>query len=85
MTKNDFDFLDELDPKTLKNEKPKNKDDLWNYLDGFDFVEAGEVNMAVNDFFMEECGIMNPSWWDLMEYGTLSDEYMNIRGLKFAC
>ena len=56
---NNFDFLDELD---LKNEKPKNKQDLWDYLDAFSFVSEHEVSMAVNDFFMEECGILNPSW-----------------------
>lgn len=85
MTQNDFDFLDELDPKTLKNEKPKNKVDLWNYLDGYHFVEASEVNMAVNEFFEEECGVLNPSYWELMEYGVLASEYMKMRGLKFSC
>lgn len=56
---NNFDFLDDLD---LTNEKPKNKQDLWEYLDGFSFVSREEIAMAVCDFFMEEMGVLNPSY-----------------------
>ena len=35
---NSFDFLDDV-----KNEKPKNKQDLRDYLDGFNFVNDEEV------------------------------------------
>ena len=79
---NDFDFLDELDPKTLKNEKPKNKRDLWEYLDGFSFVSREEIAMAVCDFFVEEMGIFNPSYWELREYDALADEYIKNRNRK---
>lgn len=77
---NNFDFLDWID---LTNEKPKNKDDLWEYLDGFSFVSEHEVSMAVNDFFMEEMWILNPSYWELMEYAWLTIEYIKAKNLKF--
>ena len=56
---NNFDFLDDLD---LTNEKPKSKQDLWDYLNGFSFVSREEIAMAVCDFFMEEMGVLNPSY-----------------------
>lgn len=76
MTKNDFDFLDEINDKDLKNEKPKNKQDLWDYLDGFSFATREEIAMAVCDFFVEEMGVLNPSYWELAEYDELADEYV---------
>lgn len=82
MTQNDFDFLDELDPKTLKNEKPKNKDDLWNYLDGFDFVNVFEVLSAINDFFKWEHE-EGTSYGELAEYSELAVEYSKIKKIKF--
>ena len=80
---NDFDFLDEINDQDLKNEKPKNKQDLWDYLDGFSFVNDEEVWMAVNDFFVEEMGVFNPSYWELLEYWELATEYMRIKWLIF--
>lgn len=77
---NNFDFLDDLD---LTNEKPKTKQDLWDYLDGFDFVNDEEIWMAVNDFFMEEMGVLNPSYWELLEYWELATEYMKNKWLIF--
>lgn len=73
---NDFDFLDEINDQDLKNEKPKNKQDLWDYLDGFSFATHEEIAMAVCDFFMEKMGIFNPSYWELIEYDELADEYV---------
>ena len=80
---NDFDFLDEINDQDLKNEKPKNKQDLWDYLDGFSFVNDEEVWMAVNDFFVEEMGVFNPSYWELLEYWELATEYMRNKWLIF--
>lgn len=73
---NNFDFLDEINDQDLKNEKPKNKQDLWNYLDWFSFSTREEIAMAVCDFFVEEMGILNPSYWELAEYDELADEYV---------
>ena len=75
---NSFDFLDDV-----KNEKPKNKQDLRDYLDGFNFVNDEEVWMAVADFFMEEMGVLNPSYWEIVEYWELAAEYMKNKGLIF--
>lgn len=80
---NNFDFLDEINDKDLKNEKPKNKQDLFDYLDGFSFVNDEEVWMAVNDFFVEEMGVFNPSYWELLEYWELATEYMKNKWLIF--
>lgn len=77
---NNFDFLDWID---LNNQKPKNKQDLWDYLDWFKFVDECEVSMAVNDFFMEEMGELEPSYWDLMEYWALANEYIKNKQLTF--
>ena len=73
---NNFDFLDEINDKDLKNEKPKTKQDLWDYLDGFSFATREEIAMAVCDFFIEEMGVLNPSYWELAEYDELADEYV---------
>ena len=80
---NDFDFLDEINDQDLKNEKPKNKQDLREYLDGFSFVSDEEVWMAVNDFFVKEMGVFNPSYWELLEYWELATEYMRDKWLIF--
>ena len=79
---NDFDFLDEINDQDLKNEKPKNKQDLWGYLDGFKFVSREEIAMAVCNFFMEEMGVLNPSYWELWEYDALADEYIKETNRK---
>lgn len=79
---NDFDFLDEINDQDLKNEKPKNKQDLREYLDGFSFVSREEIAMAVCDFFVEEMGVSNPSYWELWEYDTLADEYIKETNRK---
>ena len=73
---NNFDFLDENNDEDLKNEKPKNKKDLFEYLDGYDFISREEIAMAVCDFFIEEVGIINPSYWELVQYDELADEYV---------
>lgn len=79
---NNFDFLDEINDQDLKNEKPKNKQDLWDYLNGFSFVSREEIAMAVCDFFMEEMGVLNPSYWELWEYDALADEYIKETNRK---
>lgn len=79
---NNFDFLDEINDQDLKNKKPKNKQDLWDYLDGFSFVSREEIAMAVCDFFVEEMGVINPSYWELAEYDALADEYVKETNRK---
>ena len=79
---NNFDFLDGINDKDLKNEKPKNKQDLWDYLDGFSFATREEIAMAVCDFFVEEMGVINPSYWELVEYDALADEYIKETNRK---
>jgi len=79
---NNFDFLDEINDEDLKNEKPKNKKDLFEYLDGYDFISREEIAMAVCDFFVEEMGVLNPSYWELWEYDTLADEYIKETNRK---
>ena len=79
---NNFDFLDGINDKDLKNEKPKNKQDLWDYLDGFSFATREEIAMAVCDFFVEEMGVINPSYWELVEYDELADEYVAQASIK---
>lgn len=79
---NNFDFLDEINDQDLKNEKPKNKQDLREYLDWFSFVSREEIAMAVCDFFIEEMGVFNPSYWELREYDALADEYIKETNRK---
>jgi len=74
--------LDEINDEDLKNEKPKNKQDLFNYLDGFSFVSREEIAMAVCDFFVDEMGVLNPSYWELSEYDALADEYIKETNRK---
>ena len=59
------------------------KKDLFDYLDWFSFVHDEEVCMAVADFFMEEMGVFNPSYWEILEYWELATEYIKSKGLIF--
>jgi len=40
----------------------KTKEDLRAYLDGYNFVNQSEINMAIIDYFAEEMDIQNPSY-----------------------
>ena len=53
------------------------------YLDNYGFVNREEVVMAVNDFFQEEMGVEQLSFWDLMEAWKIADDYIKEKGLKF--
>ena len=59
------------------------KSDLFEYLDGFSFVSFDEIQMAVNDFFVEKMYVFNPSYSDLMYYQTLASEYMLAKNYNF--
>ena len=56
------------------------KKQIFEYLDGFTFVNEAEVEMAVADLFMEKFGA-EPCYEDLVQYAIIADEYMNKRGL----
>ena len=60
------------------------KKDLFEYLDGYYFVNESEVNMAVCEFFMENMWIMDPSYWELLEYWELASEYIKEKKLNFS-
>lgn len=60
------------------------KNDLFEYLDGYYFVNESEVNMAVFEFFMENMWIMDPSYWELLEYWELASEYIKEKKLNFS-
>lgn len=55
------------------------KTDLFAYLDAYHFVDLGEVEMAVADFFrdyVEKNENYQPSRWELAYYSELADEYI---------
>lgn len=60
------------------------KKDLFEYLNGYNFVNESEVNMAVCEFFMENMWIMDPSYWELLEYWELASEYIKEKKLNFS-
>lgn len=62
------------------------KSDLYNFLDGFYFVEESEVTMAVNDFFrdyVEKDENYQASYWELIYFQELAEEYINDKKLIF--
>lgn len=58
-----------------------NKKDLFNYLDGFTFWEAEEVEMAVAQFIEEQEGALY--WSDISLAGELATEYIQKNNFKF--
>lgn len=62
------------------------KNDLFWYLDIYTFVWDFEVLGAIEDFF-RECVEKNenysPSYWELLYFQELADEYIKDRGLEF--
>lgn len=59
------------------------KQNLFEYLDAYDFAEEIEIQMAIADWFSENLGIFAPSFGELMEMGRLAEEYKNKRNLIF--
>lgn len=62
----------------------KTKKNLRDYLDWYDFTSREEIAMAVCDFFIEEMGVFNPSYWELIEYDQLADEYVVENAVAFS-
>jgi hypothetical protein len=60
----------------------KTKQDLFNYLDWYDFVHRVEISDAILDFFAEEMWVINPSRWDCMQAWSLADEYIEQKWFK---
>lgn len=48
--------------------------ELYDYLDSFNFVDDMEIELAVNDFFMDQWNI-NPSRSDCLYYSELAEQY----------
>lgn len=57
--------------------------DLYEYLDQYNFVSKDEIYLAINDFFTENFENFEPSYWDLLYYWQLQDEYMQDKDLVF--
>lgn len=58
------------------------KKNLYEYLDAFNFINKNEIYIAINDYFMENFEILNPSRWELREYQKIGDEYIKEKNLK---
>lgn len=54
---------------------------LFDFLDGYTFVDINEIAMAINDYFNWEDS--NPSYWELAHYGFLAEEYAERKNIKF--
>lgn len=57
--------------------------ELYEYLDWYSFVNYDEVEACVNDFFVENYEIFEPSFWDLFYYHELAIRYISDRWLEF--
>jgi hypothetical protein len=62
----------------------KTKKDLRDYLDWYNFVSREEIAMAICDFFIEEMEVFYPSYWELIEYDQLADEYVLENAIAFS-
>lgn len=56
---------------------------LEEYLDSYWFVNESEVGMAVEEFLMEEMGVEQLSFSDIMEAWKMAKDYIKERGLRF--
>lgn len=62
------------------------KDDLFWYLDTYAFVWDFEILGAIEDFFrvcVNQDENRQPSYWELLYFQELADEYIEDRGLEF--
>lgn len=60
------------------------KKDLFEYLNGYNFVAKNEILMAICDFFREnELIDQDPSYWELAYYWELGDEYIQLKKLEY--
>lgn len=64
--------------------KKLTKQDLWDYLNWVNFVEKFEIEMAINNFFVENFEIFEPSYGDLMYYSELADQYLLENAVAFS-
>lgn len=60
----------------------KFKDEIYSYLDEYAFINESEVNMAVQDYFMEE-GQEQFGMYDCIECGNIAEQYIKDRNIKF--
>lgn len=68
----------------MKNLKKEKLYELYEYLDGYSFVNYDEVELCVNDFFVENYEILAPSYWDLFFYHELALHYICDKWLDFS-
>ena len=62
------------------------KEKLFNYLDGYYFVEESEITLAINDFFrdyIEKDENYQASYWELIYFQELAEEYIKERNIEF--
>lgn len=50
-------------------------EELYTYLDWYSFVNYTEVLWAVQEYYETHFAEHNSSWWDLVDYGNMADEY----------
>ena len=65
---------------TMKNKKNE-RDLLYEYLDGFHFVNQTEVYMATSDYFSDN-GERQLSYWELSLCNALADRYIADREMR---
>lgn len=57
------------------------KKELFDYLDGYSFIDENEVQMCICDFIDNQEGCLY--WSDCMFAGELCDEYIEKRKIIF--
>lgn len=63
--------------KNLKKEK------LYEYLDGYHFVNYWEIEGAIADYFCEELELFNPWYGDLFFFHDLAIQYCSEKNFEF--
>lgn len=61
----------------------KFKDKIYSYLDEYAFINESEVNMAVQDYFMEEEWLEQTSFGDCLRAWEIAEQYIKDRNIKF--
>ena len=74
---------EEIADEFIDNEGLDFQEMLFDYLDWYSFVNKMEINCAIQDYFYPPEGKECPSYWELAEYDTMVDEYMEDREIKF--
>lgn len=79
----DISVLQEIGEQIEDDINEEDKQEVFDELDSYHFVERSEVVGAIENYFYPTSWDKGPSYWELAIYTERADEYIDDRGLEF--